>query len=210
MKRLVAITAVSVTLVGAGAVSGAAVAASKQHVLALACVSVKSRAVTAPIGRKCPLGSVLEKVGAAPRGKTGPRGFTGFTGRQGPAGPAGKTGATGKTGAAGKAGPAGPTGTGHSYVVNWQKRAIVNATTGITLTSDVTDAPTNSETVGLKLPVDITACGVTVLPVTTNAAAAGTPTAQAWRTTGSPTLLTVLTKGGTAPGLDFSLTVICP
>ena len=215
MKRILALTAVSATLVGAGAAGGIAVAASKPHVFAFACVSVKSRAVTAPKAGVCPLGSLLETVGAAPRGRTGPagpRGYTGFTGKQGPTGKTGPAGATGKTGAAGKTGatgPVGPTGGNHSYLVNWQKRAIVNATTGITLTSDVTDTTAQTETVGLKLPVDITACGITVSPVTTNAAATGTPTAQAWRTTGSPTQVTVFTKGSTAPGIDFSLTVTC-
>jgi Collagen triple helix repeat (20 copies) len=213
MKKLIAVTVTSATLVGAGAIGGVAVAGSRLHVLALACVATKSRAVTAPVGRHCPAGALLETVGTAARGKTGPRGkqgFTGATGHQGNTGKTGPTGPAGKTGATGKAGATGKTGTGTSYIVNWQKRAIANATTGITLTSDVTDATANTETVGLKLPVDISACGVSVTPVTTNAFPAGTPQAQAYRTTSSTTLVTVMTKGGTAPGIDFSLTVICP
>jgi hypothetical protein len=186
MKRILAMATGSAVLLGTGAAAGAAVAATKLHVLSQACVATKSRAVTAPTKGRCPSGSVLEAIGTTRVGKTG---------ATGPAGPAGPTGAPAST---------------KTYIVNWQNLGLVNATNGVTqVGSAVENATDHTEVTRWRYPVDLSACAVEVTPVNSNGTASG-PAAQAGHVGGYAADLWVETLWPGGTGIDFSLLVVCP
>jgi hypothetical protein len=209
MKRILVVAVTSTALVAAGAAGGAAVAASKPHVLRQACVATKSRAITAPRAGHCPAGTLLETVGAAARGRTGVRGPAGPTGPRGATGAKGSTGPKGSTGAKGSTGPA---ATLKSYVFNWQGGKIANASSGIVVNLDKVDKTAFTELLQLTLPVDITTCAVEATPVGASAFYdfATAPAIQAARVTAGPKNLNIETHWPSGTALDFSLLVTCP